>query len=126
MNIRTFEIDVDIYNYSFLVCIGPSNKSIDFINDTHNLPNLKEVGYDVKDLDDFGGGVFTEDNKYTILWLPSIPKTSIQLSDLAHEIFHVVCQIMNRVSIPLTISSEEAYCYLIGYITKEFWRNVKN
>ena len=39
---------------------------------------------------------------------------------LSHEIFHVVCNIMSKVGIVLHDDSEEAYAYLIGYITGEF------
>lgn len=123
MSIRTFRIDVGIYNYSFIVCIGDRKKSIEFINETQELKN-SDV-YPINELLDYNGGVFTKDGKPTILWLPYIPKTPSDFSDLFHEIFHVVCRILKRVEIPLTESTEEAYCYLIGWITKQFWLEIK-
>ena len=38
---------------------------------------------------------------------------------LAHEIFHCVCFIMEKVGICLCHESDEAYAYLIGFITNK-------
>lgn len=121
MSIRTFRVDVDIYNYSFIVCIGDRINSIVFINKTQELKSA----YPINELLEYNGGVFTENGKPTILWLPCIPKTPSDFSDLSHEIFHVVCRILRRVGIPLKENTEEAYCYLIGWITKQFWLELK-
>lgn len=125
MSIRTFKIDVEIYHYSFYVCIGNVKESLVFINELNGLPNEKEVGYKFKDLNNYAGGVFSNKGKPTILWLPKIPRTSEELSNLSHEIFHIVCHITRWVTLPLSITSEEAYCYLIGWMTKQFWLELK-
>jgi len=39
---------------------------------------------------------------------------------MAHEAFHAACSIMRHVDISLTEETEEAYAYLIGYITEQF------
>ena len=38
---------------------------------------------------------------------------------LAHEIFHIACYITEKVGISLCHESDEAYAYLIGYITNK-------
>lgn len=38
------------------------------------------------------------------------------VSELAHEVFHVVCRIAERVGITLTNGSEECYAYLQAYL----------
>lgn len=42
---------------------------------------------------------------------------------LAHEVFHVVEFIMDRIGIKHNIDSGEAYAYLIGYITEKIYEN---
>lgn len=42
------------------------------------------------------------------------------LNIMAHEAFHAACSIMRHVDIPLTEETEEAYAYLIGYITEQY------
>lgn len=41
---------------------------------------------------------------------------------LAHEIFHAVDYIFRRIRMPLCDESCEAYAYLIGYLTEEFYK----
>ncbi len=54
-----------------------------------------------------------------ILWMPSIPKTNKEKGTLAHEIFHAACQIMTKIGVSPCSDNEEAYAYLIGYITSK-------
>lgn len=57
--------------------------------------------------------------------IPSIPVDFIILFDIdclyegkvAHESLHLTAQIMREIGMPLTIDSEEAYAYLIEYIS---------
>jgi hypothetical protein len=46
-----------------------------------------------------------------------------QLGTLTHEIFHAVNFIAENRGLTLTTSSEEAYAYLIGYITESFFED---
>ena len=56
----------------------------------------------------------------TLIRLRSVPKTPFEFGVLAHEIFHAVTFIMHKIGMKLKImQSDEAYAYLIGYLTKE-------
>lgn len=45
---------------------------------------------------------------------------------IAHEIFHAVTFIMQRVGMKLKLlSSDEAYSYLVGYLTEQIFRKLK-
>lgn len=46
-------------------------------------------------------------------------------SVIAHEIFHAVSFLMDRISISLTRESEEAFAYAIQYLTKEIYKRAK-
>ena len=54
-----------------------------------------------------------------ILWIPNVPKTNKDKGTLAHEIYHADCEIMNKIDVPPCSENEEAYAYLIGYITSK-------
>ena len=52
-----------------------------------------------------------------------IPTTPLQISHLAHEIFHIVVHVMNWVGVRLELEkSEEAYAYLTSYLTEEVYK----
>lgn len=53
------------------------------------------------------------DNGGVVLWMPD----ASDKGTMAHEIFHVVRFVMERVGIGLCDESDEAYAYLIGYVT---------
>jgi len=44
---------------------------------------------------------------------------------IAHEIFHVVEFLMDKLTMSLCQENDETYAYLIGYITKEIYKFVK-
>lgn len=51
----------------------------------------------------------------------------IRHDHIAHEIFHAVTFIMERIGMEFIImKSDEAYAYLIGYITKKVYEILKN
>lgn len=53
------------------------------------------------------------------------PKLAEQVGVIAHEVFHAVTFILERINIPLDLNtSDEAYAYLIGYLTEEIYRKM--
>lgn len=52
-------------------------------------------------------------------------ETGLNHGTIAHEIFHATCRIASTVGLPLSRKSEEAYAYLLGYITKEFYQKMQ-
>ncbi len=47
-------------------------------------------------------------------------KDAQDINVIAHEAFHVACNITRYVGITLSDDSEEAFAYLIGYITEQY------
>lgn len=54
-----------------------------------------------------------------ILYMPNLPKDIKGLSVLAHEIFHIANFTLEKAGINLTSDSDEAYSYLIEFLTKK-------
>ena len=57
----------------------------------------------------------------TCIWFKTVNHGNI-----SHEVFHAVDFLMGKIGCKLTRSSDEAYAYLIGYITTEIYKNLKN
>lgn len=63
----------------------------------------------------------------TMLRLYNYPKYPEDYGSLSHEIFHIVSFVMYRIGQPLEVRvSDEAYAYLIGYLTKEIYKKINN
>lgn len=62
----------------------------------------------------------------TVLRLRKYPKCPVTKGVLAHEVFHAVHFILDRIGTPLEIEkSDESYAYLIQYLTKEIYNKLK-
>src|SRR5687767_1810384 len=48
-------------------------------------------------------------------WIPESPE---EYASLQHEIFHYVMHILSRMGMKWSVKSDEAYSYLIQYMTK--------
>lgn len=54
------------------------------------------------------------------------PKTPNEYGTLHHEIFHVISAVMWKIGMQLKISiSDEAYAYLLDYLTTEIYKKLK-
>jgi len=61
----------------------------------------------------------------TIIRLKLHPQTPIQKGYLAHEIFHAVTFIMDRMGIEFVLmKSDECFAYTIGYVTTEIYKKL--
>ena len=53
------------------------------------------------------------------------PKTPEEFGTLQHEIFHIAASLLWRIGMKLKVkSSDEAYAYLIGYLTTEIYKKI--
>lgn len=63
-------------------------------------------------------------NGKMVIWLKGKVETLEQLSVLNHEIFHVVCFILQDLAIKLDENSEEAYAYLTDYVSLKIYKEL--
>ena len=69
------------------------------------------------------GTFYINDINQSYIRMPVIPKTPENFGELAHEIFHAVTYIMDRIGAKMKLkTSDESYAYLIQYITAEIYR----
>jgi hypothetical protein len=61
----------------------------------------------------------------SLIRMRNIPKTNSEYGHLQHEIFHAVSSILWSIGMKLEIkTSDEAYAYLIGYLTQEIYKMI--
>lgn len=85
----------------------------DEINQIRNDPEGHGLGY---------SAMFTDGQ--TLIRLPKKPETAKEFSILSHEIFHVSSLVLRKVNIELCEKSEEAFAYLIGYISEQVFEKL--
>ena len=118
---KTFQIDTGTYEFGINFCITEDLvKACKFINFKLELPNEDTLILTPKELNCLGKRIMI-DGYVPIIWLPKFPKTPTEIGTAIHEIFHSICDCMRWAGIPLTNSSEEAYCHLLKYVTKKFF-----
>lgn len=115
-------IPLVVYPFDVMVSLGESDEIL--------FAHLKKKGVDYLDvsLDHYsdtqrGRTVMFKGNQ-TLIRMYELRETAEWYGNLAHEIFHAVEFIMERIGMRLTIDSDEAYAYLIGYITKEVYKRL--
>ena len=117
-----FQIDAGTYDYAINVIITDDfDYTAEFVNHKFEYKDRKitQANFDMRK-----GICFFRDGYCPIIWLPRIPDKAVDLATLSHEIFHAVCHCMSWAGMYLNDSSEEAYCHLIGHITRKFWNKI--
>lgn len=108
-------IPIDIYNTDLLLVVGSTEELKASLGEHLDAENAdaayKMMAEDIKENTTgrttlLGGG-------QVVLWLSNASREGVT----AHEIFHAVCFIMEKVGIGFSDESEEAFAYLIGYVT---------
>lgn len=112
-----FIIDCEVYPFQILVYFG-DKKGLRKELKKYDKSFIKEVG-EIKQ-----GKTVIFSTGQTLLWLKHKPKSINDLSLLSHEIFHCTCFILNRCGIQLSDSSDEAFAYLIQYLTKQIYNEL--
>jgi hypothetical protein len=117
-----FIFSLEVYPFDVMVSVGQTDDDLKEI--------LKGVGVD-PNLDDNWRyeqtGVWRAisfPGNQTLLRLPNKPESVDEHGTLAHEIFHVCDFILHKVGVTLTRESDEAYAYLIGFVTKKIYEHL--
>lgn len=115
---------IPLHIYPFDVCVSINQTDAQVLKDLEN--NGDESNWDLLvNLPStcLGRAVISPSNLSVIRF--SVGK-EIPHSVIAHEIFHIATFIMSRVGMKLKLMvSDEAYAYLIGYLTDEVYKILK-
>ena len=117
-----FVIPLVVYPFDVMVSFGESDDVL--------FAKLKKKGVDITDTnlsvysDTQRGRTIMFKGNQTLIRMYELRDTPHWYGNLAHEIFHAVEFIMERIGMELTIKSDEAYAYLIGYLTEEIYKKI--
>lgn len=115
-----FIIPLVVYPFDVMVSLGESDEDLKKAMQKFNVDwsdNMKCVGQ----------GLFymTQQNQSLIrTW--NYPKTPEDYGSLQHEIFHCVTVLLDKMGMKfIPLKSDEAYAYLVGYLTTEIYKKIK-
>lgn len=120
-----FLIDYKVYPFNLLVSVNQTKKELaDSLVRSFKQGTPEEYingplagDYAARTLGFEGGGY--------IIHFPNLDECSECFGTIAHEVFHAVELLFDRIDIPHSRGvSSEAYAYLIGYITSEIHKNL--
>ena len=116
-----FIVNWKVYPFDVMVSIGETTPivigRIEKLG--YKLNTLEKDALEIKSSGRTVGRTVMLENGATVLRLKRFDTLPINFSILSHEVFHCVEFLMDRIGIPLTDSSSEAYSYAIQYLTNE-------
>lgn len=120
-----FIIPLVVYPFDVMISIGETNEQIDKHLSKYNL-TPEDVSLATITSSTVQGRTVMFSSNQTLIRLKDYPVTNRNWADLSHEIFHAVAFIMWKIGMPLEINkSDEAYAYLISYISEEIYKKLK-
>ena len=112
-------VSIPIYRSTTFIAINLSDEQLKENLEKH-IDSKKTVKRLMKhsDLEDHQGITFF-DGGYSVVRYGSLEDAQ-DINIIAHESFHVACSIMRYISLDFSEDSEEAFAYLLGYITEQY------
>jgi hypothetical protein len=122
--IQLFDVRGTVYPFDITFSIGQSDKTLaKFLSKYDDI----DIEYEMTCLKLSGAGCTSllNNNHVVVRLVPEYDFVDFQ-SNVAHEIFHAVTTMMENIGLKLEIMvSDEAYAYMIGHITREFYKQLK-
>jgi hypothetical protein len=115
-----------VFPYDVLICLGTTEQQIKEYA-TKRFENCftdRELEL-LSELSKKKGYTLRLENGAYLLWTALFPTTPEGFEHLAHETFHVADLMLRRAGLTLSDDSDEAFAYLIGWITKNIYTEFK-
>lgn len=120
----SFIIPLVVYPFDVMVSFGQTNEDVDKILKKYGL-TAEDVSFATFTSSTIQGRAVMFESNQTLIRLKLFPETAIDYGNLQHEIFHAVVFIMNRIGMTLEVQkSDEAYAYLVSYLTTEIYKRL--
>lgn len=116
---KQFEIYANPYGLKLNVVITEDTiKALKFLH------NNTDSGFKISDFR--GSAAITFFGKGTpTIWFPHLSRSTEDIATVGHELFHATKAIMDRVRIPLSDDSEEAFAYEFDYLLIQIYKHIK-
>lgn len=114
---RNFIISWEIYPFDVLVSIGEEHADI--------LKHIKKTGYELDDEEKEKIWMSGRGRTIMLKGGQTIVRLDTETPDvIAHEVFHAVAFLMDKIKIKLTQDSDEAFAYAIEFLTKRIYKEL--
>jgi hypothetical protein len=115
-----FIIPLVVYPFDVMFSFGQTDDELKKCLGKYNVEwdeNMKCIGQ--------GRFVMTAANQ-SLVRLYNYPESCEEYGSLQHEIFHAVTHVLDRIGMKFVLlKSDEAYSYLVGYLTTEVYKKLK-
>lgn len=123
-------VPVDVYNTDLLFVIGgtPQEAALELC-DLLGLPDEeRRRAVDSVGRPGLGMTIIPPNRRSFAIWLPESPVSPGQIGTVAHEALHGAAYLMADAGVEWTVHdsdsgkwvNDEAFCYLVGYLVREF------
>lgn len=119
-----FIIPLVVYPFTVVVFINTDNDDVEKIL-TERQINYTDVNVRQGSDTRRGRTIIFKDNNVLIRMF-EFKRNPSGYGYLAHEIFHAVEFVMERIGMKLSNKSNEAYTYLVQYLTKEIYKKLQS
>lgn len=121
-----FIIPLQVYPFDVMVSVSQTDKQLTKSLDPYKK-NLLESDYGLasypSSTTEARAVLFS--NKASLIRLRKLPTEAHGFGTLAHEIFHIVTFVMDLAGMKLEVMvSDEAYAYLVGYLTENIYKEL--
>ena len=110
-------IQIPIYKTAVLIYWGDRKGLYKAVKRNSDKTTAREVIEEVAP--DTEGVTVTTSGRTVTIYLASLPQDAQSVALLIHELSHATNFILREVGIPHTEDTEEAYAYLLEYLTRE-------
>jgi hypothetical protein len=130
---KFFVIEVELYNCQFLISINQDNEDLVIslieagVLYSAEDPELKDymehfIGMEKNHL----ARTVKHDNGVVSIKINKFDKNDVNhMATLVHELSHAVMFTFDRIGMPHNADTDEAYSYLLGFLMKKFFENIR-
>jgi len=119
---QQFVINIGVYRREILVCINYSDEEVESAVIEWGVEPVKAK--EVSTVVGYAALAYVLDSRDCVIRLDETEITPKFHDHASHEIAHCAFAILDYIGVKLCSKSEEAYNYLIGYITREFYEKL--
>lgn len=118
---KSFFVNLKVYPVDVLVVFGEEEFLLSRLQSSQCSEWLRWYEEELEAMDQ---GYVVYSSQGILLWLRQEPHDQHSMSVLCHEIFHLTVKIMQFIGSDLSVTSEEAYAYLLQYLSQQIFNKL--
>lgn len=117
-------IQIDIYRLTLTIFVGQREDFMRYVKSCKSNRRFRGLEEAIRqDTEDYEAVTYWNENERTpVIFLPKLSTQPKTLNVIVHELSHVCFYILNNVDIQVTAHNDEAFAYLLGWLTEEVFK----